>query len=272
MKPRRHIGSRILRIALYVASLSVVAALAYLLFFVITNGISHFDPKFFEWTYNSDNSSVVPSIIGTILIIIGTLIVSVPLGVGAAIFLTEYSHRRSWFVRIIRVTAETLAGIPSIVYGLFGMLFFVTWLHWGMSYLAGCLCLAIMVLPTVMRTSEEAILAVPDSYREASLSLGATRLHMVLTVVLPAAREGIISGIVLGIGRIMGESAALLFTAGTVAQIPNSFFSSTRSLAVHMYVLSTEGLHMDAAYVSAFVLVIFALLINSSVALLRKKA
>lgn len=272
MKRRIHSGSVMARISVYASSLLVLTALAALLIFVIANGITRMSPDFFAWNYTSTNTSMVPSIISTLLIIVGTLLVAVPLGVGAAIFLTEYSKRRSWFVRIIRVTAETLAGIPSIVYGLFGMLFFVTWLKWGLSYLAGCLCLAIMVLPTVMRTSEEAILAVPQSYREASLALGSSRLHMVMSVVLPTAREGIISGIVLSIGRIMGESAVLLFTAGTVAQIPDSLFSSTRSLAVHMYVLSTEGLHMNAAYVSALVLVIFALLINGSVALLRKKA
>ena len=176
----------------------------------------------------------------------------------------------SRFVKLIRITAETLSGIPSIVYGLFGMLFFVTALHWGMSLLSGALTMVIMVLPLIMRTAEEALIAVPDSYREGSFGLGAGRLRTVFRIVLPAAGPGILSGVILGIGRIVGETAALIFTAGTMAQIPG-LFQSGRTLAIHMYVLSGEALHMNEANATAVVLLLVVLLMNMLSALAAKK-
>ena len=164
---------------------------------------------------------------------------------------------------IVRITAETLSGIPSIVYGLFGSLFFVKYLGFGLSLLSGALTLAIMILPLIMRTTEEALLTVPDSYREGSFGLGAGRLRTVFKIVLPSAVPGILSGIILGIGRIVGESAALIFTAGTVAEVANSVFDSARTLSVHMYAISGEGLHIDQTYATAVVLLAVTIIINA---------
>ena len=199
-----------------------------------------------------------------------SLAIAAPVGIFAAIFLVEYAKKGSRFVKLIRITAETLSGIPSIVYGLFGMLFFVTALHWGMSLLSGALTMVIMVLPLIMRTAEEALMAVPDSYREGSVGLGAGRLRTVFRIVLPAAGPGILSGVILGIGRIVGETAALIFTAGTMAQIPG-LFQSGRTLAIHMYVLSGEALHMNEANATAVVLLLVVLLMNTLSALAAKK-
>ena len=198
------------------------------------------------------------------------LLLAVPLGLFTAVYLNEYAKRGNKLVNVIRITTETLSGIPSIVYGLFGMLFFVTRLHWGYSLLAGAMTLAIMILPLIMRTAEEALIAVPDSYREGSFGLGAGRLRTVFRIVLPAAGPGILSGVILGIGRIVGETAALIFTAGTMAQIPG-LFQSGRTLAIHMYVLSGEALHMNEANATAVVLLLVVLLMNTLSALAAKK-
>ena len=198
------------------------------------------------------------------------LLLAVPLGLFTAVYLNEYAKRGSKLVSVIRITTETLSGIPSIVYGLFGMLFFVTRLHWGYSLLAGAMTLAIMILPLIMRTAEEAFIAVPDSFREGSFGLGAGRLRTVFRIVLPAAAPGILSGVILGIGRIVGETAALIFTAGTMAQLPG-LFQSGRTLAIHMYVLSGEALHMKEAQATAVVLLIVVLIMNTLSALAAKK-
>ena len=190
------------------------------------------------------------------------LAIATPLGIFAAIWLVEYARRGSKLVKVVRVTTETLQGIPSIVYGLFGMLFFVTQLHWGYSMIAGAFTLAIMVLPVIMRTTEEALIAVPDSYREGSFGLGAGKLRTVFTIVLPSAMPGILSGVILATGRIVGETAALIYTASSVAKIPTSVFSSTRTLAVHMYLLSNEGLYIGQTYGTAVVLLVLVLVIN----------
>ena len=205
---------------------------------------------------------MLPALINTLLMTAATLLVAVPLGVFAAIYLVEYARKGNKLVSVVRVTAETLTGIPSIVYGLFGMLFFVGYCHWGYSLLSGSLTLAIMVLPVIMRTTEEALLAVPDSYREGSFGLGAGKLRTVFRVVLPSAVPGILSGVILATGRIVGETAALIYTAGTIAKVPNSIFSSTRTLSVHMYNLSKEGLHTDESYATAVVLLVIVILIN----------
>ena len=191
-----------------------------------------------------------------------SLLIAAPLGIFAAIYLVEYAKKGNKIVGIVRTTAETLSGIPSIVYGLFGMLFFVTTLKWGYSLLAGAFTLAIMILPLIMRTTEEALKAVPDTYREGSFGLGAGRLRTVFRIVLPSAVPGILSGIILAIGRIVGETAALIYTAGSVAVIPESLLDSGRTLSVHMYVLSNEGLHTDQAYATAVILLIIVMLIN----------
>ena len=212
--------------------------------------------------YNSENVSMFPSIINTVCMTALSLLIAGPLGVFAAVYLVEYAKKGNKLVSIVRVTAETLTGIPSIVYGLFGMLFFVNALHWGFSMLAGAFTLAIMVLPVIMRTTEEALMSVPDMYREASFGLGAGKLRTIFVVILPSAVPGILSGIILSVGRIVGETAALMYTAGTVAELPASVMSSTRTLSVHMYTLSREGLYIDQAYATAVVLLLIVLLIN----------
>ena len=230
--------------------------------YILVMGIPNLKPSLFEWTYNSENVSLVPSLINTVLMTAFSLVIATPLGIFAAVWLVEYAKRGNKLVKVVRVTTETLQGIPSIVFGLFGMLFFVSQLHWGYSLIAGAFTLAIMVLPVIMRTTEEALLAVPDSYREGSFGLGAGKLRTVFTIVLPSAMPGILSGVILAVGRIVGETAALIYTASTVAAIPENVFSSTRTLAVHMYLLSSEGLHVDATYGTAVVLLVLVLLIN----------
>ena len=255
-------GSFILLILVLLAALITVGVLGTLVGYVLIKGLPHLNPSLFAWTYNSDNVSMMPAIINTLIMTGISLLISVPFGMGAAIYLVEYAKKGNKLVNIIRVTAETLSGIPSIIYGLFGMLFFVSTLGWGYSILAGAFTLAIMVLPVIMRTTEEALLSVPDSYREGSFGLGAGRLRTVFRIILPAAVPGILSGIILAIGRIVGETAALIYTAGTVADVSGSLFASGRTLSVHMYTLSREGLHVDEAYATAVVLLLIVMGIN----------
>lgn len=206
---------------------------------------------------------MMPAIINTVFMTVMALLIAVPLGIFSAVYLVEYAKRGNRFVNVIRLTTETLSGIPSIVYGLFGMLFFVTALRWGYSILAGAFTLSVMVLPSIMRTTEEALKSVPDSYREGSFGLGAGKLRTVFRIVLPAAVPGILAGVILAVGRIAGETAALIYTAGTVAQVPSDVFGSGRTLAVHMYNLSSEGLHMDESYATAVVLLVLVVGINA---------
>lgn len=257
-----HPGSLVIFLLTTLAALITVFVLGYLIVYILLNGVPHLKPSLFAWTYTSDNVSMLPAMINTLLMTAATLLAAVPLGVFAAIYLVEYARKGNKLVSIVRVTAETLTGIPSIVYGLFGMLFFVGYCHFGYSLLSGSLTLAIMVLPVIMRTTEEALLAVPDSYREGSFGLGAGKLRTVFRVVLPSAVPGILSGVILATGRIVGETAALIYTAGTIAKVPTSIFSSTRTLSVHMYNLSKEGLHTDESYATAVVLLVVVILIN----------
>ena len=259
------------RAAVYAGAAFSVGVLVLIVGYILIKGIPHLSPELFAWEYNSTNVSMMPSIINTLLMTLLSLLVCVPLGIGAAIYLTEYAPRGSRLVKLVRMTAETLSGIPSIIYGLFGSLFFVVAMGMGLSLLSGALTLSIMVLPTIMRTTEEALLAVPDSYREGSFGLGAGRLRTTFKVVLPSAVPGILSGVILAIGRIVGETAALIYTAGTVAKVPDSLLDSTRTLSVHMYTISTEGLYMDQSYATAVVLLVMVLLINSLSALIARK-
>jgi phosphate transport system permease protein len=263
--------SLILLILVILASVITVCALLFLIGYIMIKGIPHITPSLFAWTYNTENVSLLPALINTILMTLLSLLIAGPLAIFAAIYLVEYAKRGNKLVEIVRVTAETLTGIPSIVYGLFGLLFFVTTLKWGYSLLAGAFTLAIMILPVIMRTTEEALVSVPDTFREGSFGLGAGRLRTVFVVVLPSAVPGILSGVILAIGRIVGETAALMYTAGTVAEVPSSIFSSTRTLSVHMYALSSEGLYTDQAYATAVVLLIIVLLINWLSGALAKK-
>ena len=258
----RHPGSLLVFILTVLAAVVTVGALAALIIWVLIKGIPNLTPDMFSLTYTTDNQSMLPAMINTVQMVLVALVIAVPFGIGSAIYLVEYAPRGSKLVKVVRVTTETLQGIPSIVYGLFGMLFFVTQLGWGFSLIAGAFTLAIMVLPVIMRTTEEALIAVPDSYREGSFGLGAGKLRTVFTIVLPSAMPGILSGIILATGRIVGETAALIYTASSLAKIPESVFSSTRTLAVHMYLLSNEGLHVDATYGTAVVLLLLVLAIN----------
>ena len=272
-QPKKMYGrtkARVQKGLVYGAAVITFAVLLFLIAYILINGIPNLKLSLFEWTYNSDNVSMMPAIITTVEMTLLALVIAVPLGLFTAIYLNEYAKRGNKLVNIIRITTETLSGIPSIVYGLFGMLFFVTQLHWGYSLIAGGMTLAIMILPLIMRTAEEALMAVPDTFREGSFGLGAGRLRTVFRIVLPSAMPGILSGIILAIGRIVGETAALIFTAGTMAQIPG-LFQSGRTLAIHMYGLSGEGLHMIEAYATAVVLLVVVLLMNALSAFVAKK-
>ena len=218
-----------------------------------------------------ENASVIPAFVNTIIMTLLSLLIAVPFGIFSAIFLVEYAPRGNKFVEVIRLTTETLQGIPSIVYGLFGMLLFVNTLEWGFSLLAGAFTMAIMILPLIMRNTEEALKAVPDSYREGSFGLGAGKLRTVFRIVLPSAIPGVLAGVILAIGRIVGETAALMYTSGTVAQIPDSIMGSGRTLALHMYVLSSEGLYMDQAYATAVILLILVVGINALSSFIARK-
>ena len=270
--------SKILRALVYVGAILTALVLAGIVGYILVNGIPHLKPSLFEWTYTSENVSLMPALIDTILMALLALALSVPTGVGAAIYLVEYARSSSRFVRAVRMTAETLQGIPSIIYGLFGLLFFTTMLGWGLSLISGACTLAIMVLPVVMRTTEEALLAVPESYKQGGFALGAGHVRTIFRCVLPSALPGIVGGVLLALGRCVGEVAALLFTAGTVAQIPDfggqgifAIFDSCRTLAVHMYVLASEGLHMDETYATAVVLLILVVILNMGANLAAKR-
>ena len=259
---RKHPGSFVLLLLVLIAAVLTIGVLVFLVGYILIRGIPFLKPSLFAWNYTSDNVSMLPAMINTLFMTVLALVISIPFGVGAAIYLVEYAKKGNKLVGVVRVTAETLTGIPSIVYGLFGMLFFVTTLKCGYSLLAGALTLSIMVLPVIMRTTEEALLAVPNSFREGSFGLGAGKLRTIFKIVLPSAVPGILAGVILAIGRMVGETAALIYTAGTVAEIPSSIMSSGRTLAIHMYSLSKEGLYTNQAYATAVVLLIVVVLIN----------
>ena len=263
--------SLVLRLLVTVSALITVCTLAFLLIYILVKGVPYLTPSLFAWEYNSENVSLMPALINTIFMTALSLVIAVPLGIFAAIYLVEYAKRGNKIVELVRITAETLTGIPSIVYGLFGFLLFGVALKWGYSMLGGALTLAIMILPTIMRITEEALKAVPDSYREGSFGLGAGRLRTVFQVVLPSAVPGILAGVILAVGRIVGETAALMYTAGTVAGIPANVMGSARTLSVHMYVLTNEGLYTNQSYATAVVLLIIVVLINALSGFIAKK-
>lgn len=263
--------SKLIKLGVWLAGGITVFIILYLLGYILINGIPNISSKLFEWEYSTKNNSLMAPLINTFLMMLLTLAIAVPVGIFSAIYMVEYAKKGSKLVAVVRVTTETLSGIPSIVYGLFGYLAFVIALGWSYSMLSGALTLAIMVLPLIMRTTEEALLSVPNSYREGSFGLGAGKMRTVFKVILPSAMPGILAGVILAAGRIAGETAALVFTAGTVARVPENVFSSTRTLAVHMYSLLNEGLYMDDAYAVAVFLVIFVLGINGLSKLLARK-
>lgn len=254
--------SFVLLLLVCLSAVITVGVLAMLIGYILIRGIPNLTPSLFAWTYNTENVSMMPALVNTVLMVLFSLLISAPVGIASAIYLVEYAKRGNKFVGLIRVTTETLQGIPSIVYGLFGVLFFVKALDWELSLIAGAFTLAIMILPLIMRTTEEALKSVPDSYREGSFGLGAGRVRTVFRIILPTAVPGILAGVILAIGRIVGESAALIFSAGTIAAVPGSVFDSARTLSVHMYCLYSEGLYTDQAAATAVILLLIVIAIN----------
>ena len=260
-----------LRILVTAAAILTVAVLLFLVAYIVIMGLPNLKPSLFELEFTSENASLLPALINTVIMTVLSLVVAVPVGIFSAIYLVEYARRGNKLVGVVRITAETLSGIPSIVYGLFGYLFFVISFGWGYSMIGGALTMAIMILPLIMRPTEEALMSVPDSFREGSFGLGAGKLRTVFRIILPSAMPGILSGIILGIGRIVGETAALMFTSGSVAKVAVNPADSGRTLAVHMYNLLNEGLAREAAYATAVVLLVLVVGINALSSFVAKK-
>jgi phosphate transport system permease protein len=245
------------------ATLLSLAIVAFIIVFVLQRGLPQLSAEFlFGLPKNMGKAGgILPAIVGTFVLSLMAILIALPLGVGTAVYLAEYT-RETGLTRAIRFGTDCLAGIPSIIFGLFGYVFFVTTLRMGWSLIAGSLTLAIMVLPTLIRTSEEAIRSVPASWREVSVSLGATTWDTVRKVVLPNALPGIVTGVMLSLGRSIGETAAVIFTAGSSFRLPKGAFDSVRTLAVHFYILAREGISVDKAYGTAAVLVLSVLAVN----------
>ena len=267
-----HPFSLVLAAVTWLSALLTAAVVVFLIGYILYHGIPNLSlPGIFAWEYNGENQSMTPAVINTFIMVALTLLLAVPIGVGAAIYLVEYAKKGNKLVKVIRITAETLSGIPSIVYGLFGFIVFVITLGWSYTLIAGVITMAIMILPLIMRTTEEALMAVPDSFREGSFGLGAGKLRTVFRIVLPSAVPGILAGIILAIGRIVGESAALIFTSGTNAVVAKSLFTSASTLSVHLYALLTEGLYTEQAYAVAVVLLFVVIGINALSNVVAKK-
>lgn len=263
--------SKFIRFAVKFSALLTFGTLFFIIGYILFRGIPNLKLSLFELKYTTSNVSLFPAMITTIMVVFLTLIIVTPIGVFTGFYLVEYSKKGNKLVEVIRIATETLSGIPSIVYGLFGMLFFVIKLGFQYSLLAGTLTAAIMVLPLIIRATEEALLSVDDSLREASFGLGAGKLRTIFRIALPVAMPGILSGVILSIGRIVGETAALVFTLGTATKIPNSLFSSGRTLSLHMYLLSTEGIHVNQSYATGVILLVLILIINGLSTFLSNK-
>ncbi|MFO7535057.1 MAG: phosphate ABC transporter permease PstA [Kiritimatiellia bacterium] len=246
------------------ATLLTLAVLVFVVVFILSKGLPAINFAFLLENPKEMGRAggIFPTLLGSIILPLAAIAIALPMGVGAAVYLTEYTWPGR-ATRVIRFGTDCLAGIPSIIFGLFGYIFFVTMLHMGWSILSGALTLAIMVLPTIIRTSEEAIRAVPKSYREVSYSLGATRWETVRKVVLPNALPGIVTGVMLSVGRCIGETAAVIFTAGASLRLPASPLDSIRTMAVHFYILAREGISNENAYGTAAVLIISILCVNA---------
>lgn len=253
--------SLLLSFLLRFAITSVLGIFFLLIGFIFYKGILNLNLSLFEWNYNSENISMMPAIINTLNMIFCAILIAMPVGIFGAIFLTQYTRKKSKILALINIVAETLVGIPSIVYGLFGYLAFVLYFGFKTSFLAGVLTLSIMILPLILRSSEEALKSVFKGYKEAALALGASKIRTIFVIILPSAISGILAGVILSIGKIVGESAALLYTSGSVAKVAG-LFDSGRTLSVHMYVISSEGLHINAAYAGAMILILIVLAIN----------
>jgi len=266
----RKIKDTILKTIIWICGLITIGILAWILTYTIANGISHLSLNFIFSEFKGDKHGIFPMILNTIYIVLLSVVISTPIGIFSAIYLVEYS-KPGKMLSMIRFAIETLQGIPSIIYGLFGFIFFVTFMQFSFSLLAGALTLSIMVLPTIIRTTEEALKTVPTSYREGSLALGATKLQTIIKVVLPSAIPGILNSVILSIGRIVGETAAVYLTAGMVTRFPQSIMDSGRTLSVHLYVLANEGLSFEEAFATATILIITVAIINLITGLIAKR-
>ncbi|MCL1884857.1 MAG: phosphate ABC transporter permease PstA [Defluviitaleaceae bacterium] len=247
-----------------------LTSLIFIILHVLIGGIPYLNLSLFERNFTTENVSMFPAIVSTFYMVLLTLVMAVPLGIFTSIYLVEYVKKGSRLVVFIRSATEMLAGIPSVVYGLFGMLLFVEFFGLGWSIIAGSLTLTIMILPVIIRTTEEALKSVSGGFREGGFALGAGKLRVVFKIVLPSAIPGILAGVILGIGRIIGESAALIFTAGTVPQIPENLTNSARTLSVHMWALSAEAHHTGEAYATAVILLLIVLVINTASAVIAR--
>ncbi len=256
--------SMVLMILVLLAAVVTAATVIFIVVYTLVQGLPNLKGSLFAWEYNSDNVSMMPAIINTLFLAVMTLVIAVPISVFAAIFMVEYAKSTNIFVKIVRMAAETLSGIPSIVFGIFGMIFFVELLDWGYSMLAGIFTMVLMVLPLIMRTTEEALLAVPDSFREGSFALGAGKLRTIFVIILPSAMSGIISGIILALGRVVGETAALIYTGGSSRKLATGFMQSGETLSLHMYFLANEGLHVGESWATAVILILLVLIINGA--------
>ncbi len=253
----------ILKLMVYLSSFFTIFVLLWIIGYVLTSGFKYlsFDFLISDYIPGSESSGIFPMIISTLILVLFSIFIAAPVGIFSAIYLSEYA-RQGKLVKIIRFTTDLLAGIPSIVYGLFGMIFFSNFLNLGFSLLSGILTVSIMVLPVIIRTTEEAIKAVPSSFREASYALGTTKLRTLFKVVLPSAVPGIITAVLLSMGRIIGETAAIYLPVGTVYNMPSGVMSSGRSLSVHLYMLAKEGISFEMAFATGSVLIMLILFLN----------
>jgi len=263
MRINPKVSEKIAKALIWTAALFVLLVLSAIVIYILYRGLPRIN-----WSFLTEiprdmgrGGGIASAIVGTLMVTAVAIVIAVPFGIGTAFYLAEYT-KESVITRIIRFSAESLAGIPSIVYGLFGFIFFVIYLNLGWSVLAGGLTLAVMILPTIIRTSEEAIRAVPQSYREVSFSLGGTKWQTIVKAVFPSAIQGIANGIILGVGRCVAETAAVMLTAGGTLRMASSVFSPTRTMAVHFYILAREGISMENAYGTAALLIVLIFFIN----------
>ncbi|EKO3368106.1 phosphate ABC transporter permease PstA [Vibrio fluvialis] len=276
LKQVREFKDNVLRSFIWLAAALTVGFLFWIIWYILSNGLQHVDWHFISdnYTRTGDEHGIFPMIISTIYMVVASIAVAAPLGIMTAIYLTEYAKVGSRLVKVIRFCTESLAGIPSIIFGLFGMTFFVAILGFGFSILSGALTLSILILPVIIRTTEEALMAVPQTYREGSYGLGASKIYTIWRLILPSAMPGIMTSVILSIGRVIGESAPVFLTAGMVARIPDSLMDSGRTLTVHLYKLTTELFTIEEwnqAYGTATVLIVVVLLINMITKLIAKR-
>ncbi|MFN1548034.1 phosphate ABC transporter permease PstA [Vibrio natriegens] len=276
LKQARQFKDNVFNAFVWISAGLTVGFLFWIIWYILSNGLQHVDWKFItdDYTRTGDEHGIFPMIVSTIYMVIASIAVAAPLGIMTAIYLTEYAKVGSRLVKVIRFCTESLAGIPSIIFGLFGMTFFVAILGLGFSILSGALTLSILILPVIIRTTEEALMAVPQTYREGSYGLGASKIYTIWRLILPSAMPGILTSVILSIGRVIGESAPVFLTAGMVARIPDSLLDSGRTLTVHLYKLTTELFTVEEwnqAYGTATVLIVVVLLINMVTKLIARR-